>query len=170
MDIPSTFLHVKDSLAGLNLPELGVNNALLEALGSEAERVKAEIGEVETELRACRERLDRLWEGECSTEYELMAVFMHRGRFMKSGEADCQVNRAVQATIGHIRLSFQSNVSLSIRAALMSADRFFKYNDAEVTEVPMSEVLQDRTGQDANPALLCYVRKGTGLIQTLCRE
>lgn len=50
------------------------------------------------------------------------------------------------------------------------SDRFFKYNDETVTDVPASEVLQDRTGSDANPALLCYVRKGQGLVHTLHRE
>ncbi len=49
-------------------------------------------------------------------------------------------------------------------------DRFFKYNDETVTEVPETEVLQDRTGSDANPALLCYVRKGKNLVDTLHRE
>jgi hypothetical protein len=49
-------------------------------------------------------------------------------------------------------------------------DTFFKYNDEQVTEVPSSEVLQDRTGSDANPALLCYVRRGGSLIDTLHRE
>lgn len=39
-----------------------------------------------------------------------------------------------------------------------------------VTEVPASEVLQDRTGSDANPALLCYVRKDQDLVDTLHRE
>ncbi len=52
----------------------------------------------------------------------------------------------------------------------MLGDQFYKYNDAEVTEVPASEVLQDRTGSDANPALLCYVRKGKDMIDTLHRE
>jgi hypothetical protein len=36
--------------------------------------------------------------------------------------------------------------------------------------VPADEVLQDRTGSDANPALLCYVRKGQNLVDTLHRE
>jgi hypothetical protein len=45
----------------------------------------------------------------------------------------------------------------------MTAERFFKYNDETVTEVTADEVLQDRTGSDANPALLCYVRKGMEL-------
>jgi ubiquitin carboxyl-terminal hydrolase 25/28 len=49
-------------------------------------------------------------------------------------------------------------------------DQFFKYNDETVTCVPKEEVLQDRTGSDANPALLCYVRKGEGLVDTLHRE
>jgi hypothetical protein len=53
---------------------------------------------------------------------------------------------------------------------LMSAGRFFKYNDETVTEVTADEVLQDRTGSDANPALLCYVRKGKDLVDTLHRE
>jgi len=51
-----------------------------------------------------------------------------------------------------------------------SADQFFKYNDELVTPVPASEVLQDRTGSDANPALLCYVRRGKDLVDTLHRE
>lgn len=51
-----------------------------------------------------------------------------------------------------------------------TGDRFFKYNDEQVTEVPSSEVLQDRTGSDANPALLCYVRKDKDLVETLHRE
>jgi len=53
---------------------------------------------------------------------------------------------------------------------LRSAGRFFKYNDETVTEVTADEVLQDRTGSDANPALLCYVRKGKDLVDTLHRE
>lgn len=36
--------------------------------------------------------------------------------------------------------------------------------------MPASEVLQDRTGSDANPALLCYVRKSKDLVDTLHRE
>lgn len=51
-----------------------------------------------------------------------------------------------------------------------SADKFFKYNDEQVTEVPASEVLEDRTGSDANPALLCYVRRGMDLVDVLHRE
>jgi hypothetical protein len=53
---------------------------------------------------------------------------------------------------------------------LRAGERFFKYNDEQVTEVPSSEVLQDRTGSDANPALLCYVRKDKDLVETLHRE
>lgn len=36
--------------------------------------------------------------------------------------------------------------------------------------MPASEVLQDRTGSDANPALLCYARKGWDLVDSLHRE
>jgi hypothetical protein len=57
-----------------------------------------------------------------------------------------------------------------LSAGLISAERFFKYNDETVTEVTADEVLQDRTGSDANPALLCYVRKGKNLVDTLHRE
>ncbi len=39
-----------------------------------------------------------------------------------------------------------------------------------MTGVLETEVLQDRTGSDANPALLCYVRKRKSLIDTLHRE
>jgi hypothetical protein len=64
-------------------------------------------------------------------------------------------------------VSFSSN---RISFELMSAERFFKYNDETVTEVTADEVLQDRTGSDANPALLCYVRKGKDLVDVLHRE
>ena len=57
-----------------------------------------------------------------------------------------------------------------LESADVVADRFFKYNDELVTEVPSTEVLEDRTGSDANPALLCYVRKGKDLVHTLHRR
>lgn len=55
---------------------------------------------------------------------------------------------------------------------------WFKYNDSVVTEIPVSEVLEDKTG--ATPYLLCYVRVdptreggrggGEGVFETLKRE
>lgn len=48
--------------------------------------------------------------------------------------------------------------------------RFYQYNDEKVTETTAQEVLKDRTGDDANPALLCYVRRGKGLVDTLHRN
>ena len=82
MDMPSTFTHVRDALSSLDLPEVGVTEGLLEALVSEADRIRAEIKEVEASLRAQRERLDCLWESSYSMAYELMAVFMHRGELI----------------------------------------------------------------------------------------
>lgn len=58
----------------------------------------------------------------------------------------------------------------SVAQKNLLGEEFYNYNDEKVTVVPASEVLQDRTGSDANPALLCYARKGWNLIDSLHRE
>jgi hypothetical protein len=88
-----------------------------------------------------------------------------------------QARPVVRVITGRTNRTSLTSVSLRIPAIDMgtcadgvSADKFFKYNDEQVTEVPASEVLEDRTGSDANPALLCYVRRGMDLVDVLHRE
>lgn len=80
MSIPSTFEHAQDSLAQLqDLPELGITQDFLDALGNEKTEVTAEIGLLEEQLKELKRSLDGLWEGKREVEYELVAVYMHRG-------------------------------------------------------------------------------------------
>ncbi|EIW70776.1 hypothetical protein TREMEDRAFT_68214 [Tremella mesenterica DSM 1558] len=134
LSIPSTFLHVH------------ITPDLLHALTSESDEVKREISQLELKLPEMRKELDEIWKGKTEWEYELMSVFMHRGKTSGAGHY----------------WTYQSHLP-------DHQDKFFKYNDELVTQVPSSEVLQDRTGSDANPALLCYVRKNKNLVDTLHR-
>jgi ubiquitin carboxyl-terminal hydrolase 25/28 len=80
MSIPSTFEHAQDSLAQLqDLTELGITQDFLDALGNEKTEVTAEIGLLEEQLKELKRSLDGLWEGRREVEYELVAVYMHRG-------------------------------------------------------------------------------------------
>ncbi|WWC61766.1 uncharacterized protein I303_104351 [Kwoniella dejecticola CBS 10117] len=157
LSIPETFKHVSSSLRQLSqldidIPEIQQNLSLdfLNALDTESAEVEKEIVHLQEQLPVLKKQMDDIWftpQGEDEWEYELVSVFMHRGKNSGSGHY----------------WTFQSWLP-------DHGDTFFKYNDETVTQVPSSEVLQDRTGDDANPALLCYVRKGKRLIDTLHRE
>ncbi|WVF71581.1 hypothetical protein IAT40_006389 [Kwoniella sp. CBS 6097] len=166
LPIPQTFKHASASLRqlassdlGLGLDELStdLNEDLFQALDSESIAVEEEITQLQDSLPRLKERMERTWaapqEGEGvgvgvgEWDYELVSVFMHRGKSSGSGHY----------------WTYQAHLP-------DHPETFFKYNDDTVTPVPTSEVLQDRTGDDANPALLCYVRKGKKLIDTLHRE
>ncbi|KAK4684659.1 hypothetical protein P7C73_g5509, partial [Tremellales sp. Uapishka_1] len=148
LSIPATFQHVREGLQQLqDIPELDITEDFLNAIRVEGEGVAVEINGLESQIPALKAKIDAVWEDSQEIVYELVAVFMHRGKTSGAGHY----------------WTYQSH--------LPDHDgKFFKYNDAEVTEVPAEEVLQDRTGSDANPALLCYVRKGRDLIDTLHRE
>ncbi|OCF60484.1 hypothetical protein L486_00117 [Kwoniella mangroviensis CBS 10435] len=163
LSIPDTFKHVTSSLrhlienqnqSELDMPELSddLTPDLLTGLEIELQSVESEIVNLQESLPKLKSRMDEIWNdnetsGEDEWEYELVSVFMHRGKNSGSGHY----------------WTYQSWLP-------DHSDTFFKYNDETVTQVPSSEVLQDRTGDDANPALLCYVRKGKKLIDTLHRE
>ncbi|WWC70309.1 uncharacterized protein I206_104259 [Kwoniella pini CBS 10737] len=157
LSIPDTFKHVSSSLkqlsqSDIDIPELQHNISLdfLNALEAEATEVEKEIVNLQARLPELKKQMDEIWyipSGEDEWEYELVSVFMHRGKNSGSGHY----------------WTYQSWLP-------DHGDTFFKYNDETVTQVPSLEVLQDRTGDDANPALLCYVRKGKNLIDTLHRE
>ncbi|KAK8864283.1 hypothetical protein IAR55_001529 [Kwoniella newhampshirensis] len=155
MSIPQTFRHASTALRQLaeseqNDPDLSqqLTADFVSALETEAEQVDLEIASLQDSLPRLREKMDKLWQSDIDDwEYELVSVFMHRGKSSGSGHY------------------------WTYQAFLPDhSDTFFKYNDETVTQVPASEVLQDRTGDDANPALLCYVRKGRSLVDTLHRE
>nr|KIR50274.1 ubiquitin carboxyl-terminal hydrolase 25/28 [Cryptococcus bacillisporus CA1280] len=165
LSIPSTYKHASSALkqlasSGLDISELNdvLSPELYDALDREGDEVIKEIEELQQELPKLKERMDEIWKdvhGEeeeedehvKSYDYELVSVYMHRGKTSGSGHY-----WTYQAHLpGH-------------------SEEFYNYNDEKVTVVPASEVLQDRTGSDANPALLCYARKGWNLIDSLHRE
>lgn len=164
MSIPATFVHAREALSTLTEDvTLGITPDFLVALDNEAEEVKKEITALEAELPALKRRLDAIWEGAQQYEYELVSVFMHRGKTSGAGHY-----WTYQAHLPDHCESHNSSPPCDSLIAL--ADQFFKYNDETVTAVPSSEVLEDRTGSDANPALLCYVRRDRQLVDTLHRE
>ncbi|WWC89454.1 uncharacterized protein L201_004378 [Kwoniella dendrophila CBS 6074] len=155
LSIPETFKHVSSSLkqltqSDIELPELSqdLTHDFFDALESKSASVESEITALQESLPNLKQRMNEIWhDSNDDWEYELVSVFMHRGKSSGSGHY----------------WTYQSWLP-------DNGDTFFKYNDETVTQVPSTEVLQDRTGDDANPALLCYVRKGKNLIDTLHRE
>ncbi|WVW83772.1 hypothetical protein I302_105793 [Kwoniella bestiolae CBS 10118] len=159
LSIPDTFKHVTSSLRHLtentNQSELYISELsedltpdLLQGLENELQSVENEITQLHESLPKLKSRMDEIWSDTPDEwTYELVSVFMHRGKNSGSGHY----------------WTYQSWLP-------DHSDTFFKYNDETVTQVPSSEVLADRTGDDANPALLCYVRKGKRLVDTLHRE
>lgn len=164
LSISSTYKHASSALrqlasSHLDIPELKevLSPELCDALDREGDEVIREIEELQQELPKLKERMDEIWrdvhgedeedEHVKAYDYELVSVYMHRGKTSGSGHY-----WTYQAHLpGH-------------------SEEFYNYNDEKVTVVPASEVLQDRTGSDANPALLCYARKGWNLVDSLHRE
>lgn len=61
------------------IPELEITPDFLSALAIEGTALVDEIKQLEGQLPALKERLDATWAGDAAFEYELVAVFMHRG-------------------------------------------------------------------------------------------
>ncbi|WVQ72603.1 hypothetical protein IAR50_002161 [Cryptococcus sp. DSM 104548] len=164
LSIPETFKHASSALRYLasedvtkEIPELeGVlEDDLFDHLDAEGLETEKEIEELQASLPRLKARIDEIWDvkdGEAKSEkdeyqYELVSVYMHRGKTSGSGHY----------------WTYQAHLP-------DHSEEFYNYNDELVTIVPATEVLQDRTGSDANPALLCYARKGWNLVETLHRE
>lgn len=83
MSIPGTFLHAREALSILAEDEaLGITPDFLSALDNEGEEVKKEIEQLEGALPDLKKKLDKIWENSKEYEYELVSVFMHRGKFL----------------------------------------------------------------------------------------
>lgn len=86
MPVADTFRHVKNALGHLpDADELGVNPDFLQALEIEASEVELEVNRLEEELPGIRRQLEELWTGADEWEYELVSVFMHRGKTSGAG-------------------------------------------------------------------------------------
>ena len=87
MSIPDTFRHVKEALGqvGPDIPNLDVTPDFLQALEAEGEEVAVEINGLEDALPVLKRKLDNVWNGQNEFEYELVSVFMHRGKTSGAG-------------------------------------------------------------------------------------
>jgi len=135
------FLLQQDALA---LPEL--DDTLVASVAAEPDVLTTELDALCARAAVLKQALEALWQSERAAEYELTSVFIHRG---------------YSPAFGHY---FFYSRRLPARP-----DEWFKYNDAEVSLVPKTEVLADTTGQTANPYMLVYVRKGSDMIDTVDR-
>jgi ubiquitin carboxyl-terminal hydrolase 25/28 len=117
-----------------------------DALRQERTTVEREASELQQLLDLLKAKMEDLWARDHAVEYELVSVYMHRG---------------ASSSGGHY-WTYQCSLPTNPR-------KFFAYNDETVTEVEDTEVFKDRTGDEANPALLCYVRRGQDLVDVLYR-
>lgn len=80
--MPNTFTHLYDSLNSLRVheTELGITDDLLEALKNDKKEVEEEIERVQQTISTLRRSLDDVWSESRDCEYELVSVFMHRGK------------------------------------------------------------------------------------------
>lgn len=84
--MPATFAHAYQALQQFkDQPEHGITEDFLAALRAEGEGMEAEIADMGTCLVGCKQELDDLWRGENEYEYELVSVFMHRGKTSGAG-------------------------------------------------------------------------------------
>lgn len=86
LSIPDTFDHVKSALGQItDMPELDITSDFLEALGREQVAAKQDIERLQRKLVDRKLELDQLWADDHSYEYELVSVFMHRGKTSGAG-------------------------------------------------------------------------------------
>ncbi|GAA6010202.1 hypothetical protein JCM10207_005664 [Rhodosporidiobolus poonsookiae] len=144
---PAASSSLPEDLTSLLTPEL------FAATSSAADEIEREIGELEKKAVEVRGEMKALWaagaqgvQGESGeTRYELAAVFIHRGT----------------ALSGHYYIYQRDS---------RNPERWLKYNDSLVMEVPREEVFKETTG-DTNAYFLVYVRKDRlDAIESIKRE
>ncbi|PVG00890.1 cysteine proteinase [Serendipita vermifera] len=125
----------------------GTVGTLSGILANESKRVDAELAITRSQVTLLKNELEELWKDDRMAEYELTSVFIHRGS---------------SPSWGHY-FFYARNLP-------DKPDEWFKYNDSAVSIVKKEEVLADTTGSTANPYLLVYARKGSGVIHTVNRQ
>lgn len=90
LSVKDTFTHLHKSLVHLKEvdPDLDITDDFLAAVEPEADRVQQEINALETSIANLRQKLDTLWADQAAYEYELVSVFMHRGRWRSESMSD----------------------------------------------------------------------------------
>lgn len=86
LPILTTLTHTRDALQVMSEDDnLGITPDFLSALEQEATEVQREIMQLDESLPALKRKLDAIWEADHAFEYELVSVFMHRGKTSGAG-------------------------------------------------------------------------------------
>ncbi|BEI89970.1 uncharacterized protein CcaverHIS019_0300400 [Cutaneotrichosporon cavernicola] len=147
LSMPETFRFVRDALGdklGTLLGDDAPAPEFLQGLGMQAEGAEEEIAQLSRDLVQCKETLEGMWAEARDVEYELVSVFVHGGT----------------GTGGHY-WTYQT---------APGDDKYYYYSDDTVKDVPATDVFLDKSNQGVSPALLVYVRKAQGLVDTLHRR
>ncbi|KAK9727888.1 ubiquitin-specific protease ubp2 [Basidiobolus ranarum] len=117
-----------------------------EVLTKAAQNAKDQVANAESKIKELEGESQLLFEDLQEDEYVLHAVFIHQG----------------EATYGHYWIYIYD----------FTDDKWYKYNDANVTEVAESEVLADTTNSTANPYCIVYVKAENAqqLVDTVTRK
>lgn len=67
-------------------------------------------------------------------------------------------------------LTVPASPTLPCSSTLTPGSKYFYYSDENVKDVPATDVFADKSSQGVSPALLVYVRRGHGLVDTLHRK
>jgi len=141
----TTTLNFLEKQEGVSLPE--ADEELLASLKEESTGVDEEIEKCRARSTQLKAQLEELWADQNRAEYDLTAVFIHRG---------------ASPSFGHYFI-YQ-------RWLPHYPDKWIKYNDSDVTLVSKEEVLADTTGSTANPYLLVFTRRDASIVETIQRS
>lgn len=125
----------------------GYTDSHVDAIKAESVRLEEELSSLRGTVVRLKQELDELWRDQQTTEYELTSVFIHRGSTPSWG-----------------------HYFFYARNLPDKPEEWFKYNDSAVSKASKEEVLADTTGSTANPYLLVYARKGSGVVHTVNRQ
>lgn len=124
----------RDYLKSDIIKELGIpiDMNTLEVLDLEIEKLDNEINSINNELEKLQLDISKQFEGFNKVGYSIFAIFIHRG----------------QASYGHYFIYIRDPKS----------NVFRKYNDEEVSEVPIEEVFNFSDGNTATPYYLTFIK------------
>jgi ubiquitin carboxyl-terminal hydrolase 25/28 len=117
LPLPATFDHLHDALKGLqdDQPDLAITPDFLNVLKEDKKEVELEIQQVKDAIPNLKAQLESLWADQREYEYELVSIFMHRGKLFGTRRsmlyAYNQVKRVAQDITGHTNLIFPITVS-----------------------------------------------------------
>jgi ubiquitin carboxyl-terminal hydrolase 25/28 len=115
LSLPATFDHLHDALKSLqeDHADLEITPEFLNVLKDDKKEVEREIQETQDAIPALKASLESLWVDQRDYEYELVSVFMHRGKHLLylNTQAYDQVKRVEQDITGHINLIYLIIVS-----------------------------------------------------------